>query len=545
MVMEMDDFCLANLPVIEDWPQFIFETPNLRFPGNLNCSAALLDAAVDERNWGDRVAITTGSGATWTYRALRDASNRIANMLVRDGGFMQGNRVLLHGTNHPILAAAWFGVVKAGGVAVMTMPLLRAGKLSIIVDRAKVSHVFCEAALSSALEIALDTQRNIRYVRFYETDGPGLPDRWVREYSDRFKAVATRAYDPCMIAFTSGTTGKPKATIHFHRDVMAICRCFPEHLLKPTADDVFCGSSPLGFTFGLGALLLFPVSVGASVVLLPKANPSSLLTAIAEHRVSILFSVPTAYRTMLEQIDDYDVSSLRKCVSAGEALPSVTRDAWHWRTGIRLIDGIGSTEMLHIFASTDDGPSKEGAIGKAVPGYRLAILDDNGRRLPPYQVGNLAVQGPTGCRYLNDPRQRQYVKRGWNLTGDAAYLDDEGYLFYQARADEMIISSGYTISPAEVEQALLLHPDVSECCVVGESDDRDGRLICAHVVLRSGVDGTEALTAELMQHVKGLIAPYKCPRRITYHAGDLPRNESGKILRVALRQLGNNVMTAV
>ncbi|MGY4730733.1 AMP-binding protein [Burkholderia pyrrocinia] len=536
----MDDFCRINLPVVEDWPQFIFEAPGLRFPRTLNCAAALLDAAVDERNWGERVAIRTESGATWTYRALRDASNRIANMLVRDGGFVAGNRVLLHGTNHPILAAAWFGVIKAGGVAITTMPLLRAGELSVIIERALVSHVLCEAALSSELGTALVMQRGVKYVQVYETDGPGLPDCWLRDYSDSFVPVKTRAYDPCMIAFTSGTTGEPKATVHFHRDVMAVCRCFPEHVLKPTADDVFCGSSPLGFTFGLGASLLFPISVGASVVLLPKANPTRMLAAVAEHRVSILFSVPTAYRAMLGELDAYDVSSLQKCVSAGEALPSVTRDAWRQRTGIRLIDGIGSTEMLHIFASTHDGQSKEGAIGKAVPGYRLAILDEHGRCLPPYQIGNLAVLGPTGCRYLSDSRQRQYVKHGWNLTGDAAYLDDEGYLFYQARADEMIISSGYTISPAEVEQALLHHPDVVACCVVGQPDELGGTLICAHVALRSGVDESEALTARLLQHVKSLIAPYKCPRRIVYHAGDLPRNESGKIRRTALRRSHSN-----
>ncbi|MGU7816807.1 AMP-binding protein [Burkholderia sp. AW49-1] len=537
----MDNFCVANLPVLEDWPQFIFERPDLHFPRNLNCAAALLDAAVDELNWGDRIAIRTGSGLTWTYRALRDASNRIANMLVRDGGLVPGNRVLLHGTNHPILAAAWFGVVKAGGVAVTTMPLLRSGELSVIIARAKVSHVLCEAALRPALEPALEIQRDTCFVRCYETEGAGLPDPLLREYSDRFKAVPTRAYDPCVIAFTSGTTGEPKATVHFHRDVMAVCRCFPQHVLKPTADDVFCGSSPLGFTFGLGALLLFPISVGASVVLLPKASPSRLLEAIAEHRVSILFSVPTAYRAMLDELDGYDVSSLRKCVSAGEALPSVTRHAWCERTGIRLIDGIGSTEMLHIFASSHDGQSKEGAIGKAVPGYRLAILDDRGRRLPPYQVGNLAVLGPTGCRYLNDSRQRQYVKHGWNLTGDAAYLDDEGYLFYQARADEMIISSGYTISPGEVEHALLRHPDVAECCVVGQPDERGATLVCAHIVLRDGVEGSDALTEQLLLHVQRLIAPYKCPRKLSYHAGELPRNASGKIRRVALRQRQRHV----
>ncbi|TDA47802.1 AMP-binding protein [Burkholderia pyrrocinia] len=532
----MDDFCRANLPAVGDSPTFIFELPGLRFPRSLNCAAALLDAAVNEKGWGDRVAMKTESGATWSYRELLDASNRIANMLVLEAGLEPGNRVLLHGTNHPMLAAAWFGVIKAGGVAVTTMPLLRAGELSTIIDRAKVSHVLCDAAVSKELEAAMTGTRVVNYVRIYEASDTGKPDCWLSAFSGTFSAVSTRADDPCVIAFTSGTTGEPKATVHFHRDVMAACHCFPQHVLKPTADDVFCGSAPLAFTFGLGALLLFPVSVGASVVLLQKANPERLLAAVAKHRVSILFTAPAAYRAMLHYLDDHDVSSLRKCVSTGEVLPALTRDTWHKRTGVHLIDGIGSTEMLHIFASTHGVQSKEGAIGKAVPGYRLAIVDEHGQCLPPYQVGHLAVQGPTGRRYLNDPRQRKYVKHGWNLTGDAAYLDEDGYLFYQARADEMIVSFGYTISPAEVEQALLRHPNVVECGVVGQPDGWGGTLVCAHVVLCAGVDASDELTIQLQQHIKALVAPYKCPRRITFHTGELPRNESGKLRRVALRQ---------
>ncbi|KVU89818.1 2-aminobenzoate-CoA ligase [Burkholderia ubonensis] len=535
----MDDFCRANLPPIEDWPKFVFDLPGLQFPQFLNCAAALLDAAVEERGWGTRVAITTEAGVTWSYRELRDASNRIANMLIHDAGLVAGNRVLLHGANHPLLAAAWFGVVKAGGVVVTTMPKLRAGELSTVLDRARVTHAICEAALSTELDAAMARMQWRGDVRRYETDDVHPRDGWLSGYSDDFTAAGTRADDPCLIAFTSGTTGEPKATVHFHRDVMAACHCFPQHVLKPMADDVFCGSPPLAFTFGLGALLLFPVSVGASVVLLPKASPERLLAAVAKHRVSILFTAPAAYRAMLGHLDNHDVSSLRKCVAAGEALPAWTREAWHERTGLHLIDGIGATEMLHIFASTGDTESKPGAIGKAVPGYRLAIVDEQGRCLPPNQIGYLAVQGPTGCRYLNDARQRDYVRHGWNLTGDAAYLDDEGYLFYQARADDMIISSGYTVSPGEVEQALLRHPDVAECAVVGQIDEWGGTLICAHVVLQPGVDGSEALTTQLQQHVKGVIAPYKCPHRVAYHAGGLPRNESGKLRRAALRQQAN------
>ncbi|WP_175925422.1 AMP-binding protein [Burkholderia cepacia] len=538
----MDDFCRANLPPAEDWPTFVFELPGLQFPPFLNCAAALLDTAVDERGWGDRVAITTGSGITWSYRELRDAANRIANLLVHDGGLVAGNRVLLHGANHPMLAAAWFGVVKAGGIAVATMPKLRAGELSTIIERARVTHVICEAGLSAELDAAMASLQWRGDVRRYDTDDTHPHARWLDGHSAAFAAAETRADDPCLIAFTSGTTGEPKATIHFHRDVMAACHCFPQHVLRPTADDVFCGSPPLAFTFGLGALLLFPVSVGASVVLLPKAGPEQLLAAVERHRVSILFTAPAAYRAMLDHLDQRgpcDISSLRKCVSAGEALPPWTRDAWQIRTGLHLIDGIGSTEMLHIFASTGDTGTKDGAIGKAVPGYRVAVVDEHGQCLPPYEIGYLAVQGPTGCRYLNDTRQRDYVKHGWNLTGDSAYLDEDGYLFYQARADDMIITSGYTVSPGEVEQALLRHPDIAECGVVGHVDERGGTLICAHVVLRPGVDGSDALTTQLQQHVKSVIAPYKCPHRVAYHAAGLPRNESGKLRRAVLRQAGH------
>ncbi|WP_321861713.1 AMP-binding protein [Burkholderia cenocepacia] len=540
----MDDFCRANLPPIEDWPTFLLDLPGLQFPPFLNCAAALLDAAVDERGWADRVAIRTESGVTWSYRELRDTSNRIANMLAQDAGLVAGNRVLLHGTNHPLLAAAWFGVVKAGGVVVTTMPKLRAGELSTVIDRAKVTHAICEAALSAELDAAITRMQWRGEVRRYDTQDADPGARWLDAYPAAFTAADTRADDPCLIAFTSGTTGEPKATVHFHRDVMAACHCFPQHVLKPTAADVFCGSPPLAFTFGLGALLLFPVSVGASVVLLPKANPERLLAAVARHRVSILFTAPAAYRVMLDHLDDHDVSSLRKCVAAGEALPPWTRDAWHARTGMHLIDGIGATEMLHIFASTGDTASKAGTLGQAVPGYRLAILDEQGRCLPPNQIGLLAVQGPTGCRYLNDARQRDYVKHGWNLTGDAAYLDEDGYLFYQARADDMIITSGYTVSPGEVEQALLRHPDVAECAVVGQIDEWGGTLICAHVVLQPGIEGSDALTTQLQQHVKGVIASYKCPHRVAYHAGGLPRNGSGKLQRAALRQEANGAMRA-
>ncbi|KVE40430.1 AMP-binding protein [Burkholderia sp. BDU5] len=540
----MDNFCRMNLPATTDLPEFVFELPDLQFPARINCAAALLDAAVTERGWGDRVAIKTESGVAWSYRDLFEYSNRIANMLVRDGGLVPGNRVLLHGTNHPFLAAAWFAIVKAGGVAVTTMPLLRAGELSKVIAQAKVSHALCEASVSAELQAAMAAAPGVEFVRCYEADETGAFERLMREYPATFETADTRADDPCIVAFTSGTTGRPKATVHFHRDVMAICHCFPQHVLKPDADDVFCGSPPLAFTFGLGALLLFPLSVGASVVLLQRAKPERLLAAIDAHHVSILFTAPAAYRAMLDAVDDHDISSLRKCVCAGEALPVPTRNAWLARTGIRIIDGIGATEMLHIFASADEARAKEGAIGKAVPGYRLAILDEHGERLPPYHVGRLAVQGPTGCRYLNDARQGDYVQHGWNLTGDAAYLDEEGYLFYQARADDLIISLGYTISPAEVEEAMLRHADVLECGVVGAPDERGGTVVCAHVVLRPGVSGSDALTAALQQHVKALIAPYKYPRRIEYHASGLPRNESGKLQRFKLRQAAEDAQAA-
>ncbi|NOK50881.1 AMP-binding protein [Burkholderia thailandensis] len=532
----MDNFCRTNLPATTDLPEFVFELPGLQYPERINCAAALLDDAVNLRGWGDRVAIRTESGAAWSYRELLELSNRIANLLVHDGGLEPGNRVLLHGTNHPFLAAAWFAVVKAGGVAVTTMPLLRAGELSKVIAQARVSHALCEAAVSAELRAAMAATPGVGFVRCYDTEDAPAFERLMREYPAAFAPADTRADDPCIVAFTSGTTGRPKATVHFHRDVMAICHCFPQHVLKPNADDVFCGSPPPAFTFGLGALLLFPLSVGARVVLLPRAKPQRLLAAIGAHRVSILFTAPAAYRAMLDDLGDHDISSLRKCVCAGEALPVPTRNAWLARTGIRIIDGIGATEMLHIFASADETHVKEGAIGKAVPGYRLAILDERGERLPAYHVGRLAVQGPTGCRYLSDARQRDYVRHGWNLTGDAAYLDEDGYLFYQSRADDLIISLGYTISPAEVEEAMLSHADVLECGVVGEPDGRGGTLVCAHVVLRPGVCGSDALTAALQQHVKARIAPYKYPRRIEYRAAGLPRNESGKLQRFKLRQ---------
>jgi 2-aminobenzoate-CoA ligase len=416
------------------------------------------------------------------------------------------------------------------------MPLLRSKELIDVIDKAQVSHALCDARLVEELHAARALAPTLLTVVLFEsTDGDGIEAR-ARTKSPMYAGVETANDDIAMIAFTSGTTGKPKGTMHFHRDLLAACDCWPRHVLKASADDVFTGSPPLAFTFGLGGLLLFPLRIGAATLLVERPAPEHLLSAIAAHRATVLFTAPTSYRAMAGLASDYDTSSLRKCVSAGEALPAATRRLWKDAIGIEIIDGIGATEMLHIFISHDEAHARPGATGVVVPGYRACVMDAEGRPLPPGQVGRLAVKGPTGCRYLADDRQTHYVRDGWNYTGDAYLVDADGYFVYQARTDDMIISAGYNIAGPDVEGALLLHPAVAECGVVGVPDEERGQIVKAFVVLKPGHAGDAALTAALQSFVKEQIAPYKYPRAVEYVAG-LPRTETGKLQRFRLRGL--------
>jgi 2-aminobenzoate-CoA ligase len=530
----VDTFARDNLPPRELWPEFILELPELVYPDRMNSATELLDRALD-RGWGSRTAIVAADGARWTYAELRSRANRIAHVLVDDLGLLPGNRVLLRGPNNPMLAACWFAVVKAGGIAVGSMPLLRAKELTDIVGKAAITHALCDARLAEELTAALPACPTLAHIAYFNADGPDSVEARMRDKAETFADVVTAIDDTCLIAFTSGTTGKPKGTMHFHRDILAACDCWPRSTLRARADDLFAGSPPLAFTFGLGGLLLFPLRIGAATLLLEKVPPDALLTAIATHRVSVLFTAPTSYRAMAAQVGQYDLSSLRKCVAAGEALPAATRKLWKDATGIDIIDGIGTTEMLHIFISHDEGHAKPGATGKPVPGYRACVMDDAGRSLPAGRVGKLAVKGPTGCRYLADERQKDYVTGGWNYTGDAYSIDADGYFVYHARTDDMIISAGYNIAGPEVEGALLAHPAVAECGVIGAPDEQRGELVKAFVVLKTGHVGDAAMAHELQEFVKRAIAPYKYPRAIEF-ATSLPRTETGKLQRFRLRQ---------
>src|SRR4030095_7640448 len=435
----------------------------------------------------------------------------------------------------PLYSACFFGVLKAGGIAVGTMPMLRAKELTDIVTKAEISHALCDIRLAGELDAArlqCPTLANVVYFGSGASDG--LEARMTGKPAT-FADVDTAADDTAVIAFTSGTTGKPKAAMHFHRDLIAACDCWPSSMLQATADDVFTGSPPLAFTFGLGGLLLFPLRIGASTLLVERPSPDQLLPVIAEHRANVLFTAPTSYRAMASIARDHDLSSLRKCVSAGEALPAATRKLWKDATGIEIIDGIGATEMFHIFISHDEKHAKSGATGTVVPGYRAAVMDDEGNPVPAGTGGRLAIKGPTGCRYLADARQRDYVQRGWNYTGDAYLVDAEGYFVYQARTDDMIVTAGYNIGGPEVEAALLLHPAVADCAVIGAPDEERGQIVKAFVVLKPGHEPEPATTSVLQDFVKREIAPYKYPRAIEYVAS-LPRTETGKLQRFRLRQ---------
>ena len=531
-----DPFVRERLPPPDAWPD-ISVVPGAENGSPLNCAYALLDRHVDAGE-GDRTAIVSDDESL-SYAMLRDRADRIAHVLKRDLGVNRGNRVLLRGFNSPTLAAAWLAVQKCGAVAVTTMPLLRAAELSTIIRIARPTAALCEAELSGELEQAI--RRESIPIPVLDYGGSGvLGDRMAR-YGERFDNCATAADTVSLIGFTSGTTGRPKATVHFHRDVMAICRSVADAIVRPAPGDVFIGTAPLAFTFGLGGLLLFPLHGGATVVLNRRYSAESFADAVIHHRATVCFTVPTFYRRIAPLLANGRARTLRLCVSSGEALPHPVRDQWRASTGVELTELLGSTEMLHAFVGATGDDVRPGFIGPALPGYQLAIVDDSGNPLPTGRRGLLAVKGPTGCRYLGDPRQSDYVRQGWNVTGDTCELDEDGYVRYVARSDDLIVSAGYNISGVEVENVLLEHPDVLECAVVGTPDPSRGQVVAAFVVAKSPPDDASTFSEALKQHVRDRLAPYKYPR--TIHLVDaLPRNESGKLQRFRLRE--SRVVTA-
>lgn len=535
----IDTFPRDHLPPAAQWPELRFDlpgAPGLRYPDRLNCAERLLDATVD-RLGPRRPAIRegaggeAGAGAVWSYGLLKECVDRIAHVLTEDLGVVPGNRVLLRGPTTPWLAACWLAVLKAGAVAVTVLAAQRPHELATVCRIARVRHALCDARSADDLHAAdIPGLRTTLY-------GGNAPDDLLRLSANKpasYGAVDTSADDVALIAFTSGTTGHPKGCVHFHRDVLAVADTFSARVLRPRPDDVFAGSPPLGFTYGLGGLLVFPLHAGASTVLTDWGGPERLLADVQRHRVSVLFTAPTAYRAMLDALGPYDVSSLRRCVSAGEHLPADLWHAWRRATGLRLINGIGATEMLHVFISAADDRIRPGTTGLPVPGYEARVIGPDGAPVPDGHPGLLAVRGPTGCRYLADERQRVYVRDGWNLTGDTYVREPDGYFRYVARADDMIVSAGHNIAGPEVEEALLRHPDVLEAAVVGRPDERRGQIVVAHVVLREGVPPTAETVADIREFTKKEIVPYKCPREIVFLTA-LPRTPTGKLQRFRLR----------
>jgi 2-aminobenzoate-CoA ligase len=530
----LDHFVRQRLPPADLWPRMDWSgVPELAYPDRLNCASELLDSWIS-RGAGDRIAFHHAGGA-WSYRRLLETANRIAHVLVDDLGVVAGNRVLLRAANQPMLVACWFAVLKAGAIAVSTMPLLRVRELTEICERANVSLALTDTTIAGDLETALASRPHTRIVHF-NTPAPGSLDALMTDRPASFENVPTAADDPAIIAFTSGTTGRAKGTVHFHRDILAVTDTYGRYVLRPDPDDIFIGSPPLAFTYALGGLVLFPMRFGASAALLEQAAPPQLLAGIQAYRATFTVTSPTGYRAMLKQIRGFDLSSLRKGVSAGEPLPATTFDAWLQATGVRLMDGIGSTEMLHVFIGCPPEDARSGSTGCVVPGFRAIVIDEDGKEMPSHTVGRLAVQGPTGCRYLDDiDNQRKYVQDGWNVTGDAYLVDEDGYFWYQARTDDMIISSGYNISGPEVENVLLTDPAVAECAVIGVPDDERGQLVKAFVVPAAGFAPSGELARHLQEFVKSQIAPYKYPRAIEFMTS-LPRTLTGKLQRFRLRE---------
>src|SRR2546421_14391 len=525
----VDTFTRENLPPREAWPEFLFTLPELAYPASMNCAAELLDRHV-EAGAGERRCLVTDT-ETWTYADLLARSNQIARALVDEMGLVPGNRVLLRGPNNPWLVASWFGVLKAGGVAVTTMPMLRSGELETMVNIADVTMAICDHRFIQDLEAAAPDGFQIFT---YGGDGEDDLTRVAAKERSKFKNVATAADDVCMLAFTSGTTGKPKATMHFHRDVLAIADTFARHILRSTPDDLFAASPPLAFTFGLGQSVVFPLRAGAAAFLLEQPSPPHLLEAVERHDLTVLATAPTGYHARGPSLRAAHLKSLRACVSAGETLPKATWEAVHDACGLRVIDGIGSTEMLHIFISAAGDEIRPGSTGRAVPGYVAQVQDPDGMPVRDGELGRLAVKGPTGCRDLRGDRQTTYIQDGWNVTGDVYVRDADGYFYYQARADDMIISAGYNIAGPEVEEALLRHPAVAEVAVIGAADEERGMIVKAVVVLQPGAELGPEPAKTLQDFVKSQIAPYKYPRAIEF-ADALPRTATGKLQRFRLR----------
>src|SRR6187399_639541 len=533
----VDDFARRNLPPPGQWPELLLDRPEFQYPEYLNAAVELTDRIV-EKGWGDRIALI-GNGRQRTYKELADWSNRLAHALVENYGVKPGNRVLIRSGNNPALVAAWLAATKAGAVVVNTMPMLRAGELTKIIDKAEIALALTDSRIADELvSCAKDSAFLKQVVGFDGTANHDAElDRVALNKPVRFEAVQTGRDDVALLGFTSGTTGVPKATMHFHRDLLIIADGYAKEVLGVAPDDVFVGSPPLAFTFGLGGLAIFPLRFGATATLLENASPPEMVKIIETYKATICFTSPTAYRAMMAAMDKgADLSSLRLAVSAGETLPAPVFDNWTRKTGKTILDGIGSTELLHIFITNRTGDAAAGTTGRPVSGYQAKIVDDDMNELPDGTVGKLAVRGPTGCRYLADKRQSNYVRDGWNLTGDSFVRDANGRLSFVARSDDMIVSSGYNIAGPEVETALLSHPAVAECGVVGAPDEARGMIVKAYVVLAGGAKADAALTQALQDHVKQTIAPYKYPRAIEYVA-QLPKTETGKLRRFTLRQI--------
>jgi 2-aminobenzoate-CoA ligase len=532
----VDTFARDNLPPFSQWPDLRLERPEFQYPERMNAAIELTDRNV-ERGFGDRIALI-GNGRRRTYKELTDWSNRLAHALVENYGVKPGNRVLIRSGNNPALVAAWLAATKAGAVVVNTMPMLRAGELGKIVDKAEIGLALCDSRISDELIACAKDSRFLKQVINFDgtSNHDAELDRIALDKPVKFDAVATGRDDVALLGFTSGTTGEPKATMHFHRDLLVIADGYAREVLKVDENDVFVGSPPLAFTFGLGGLAIFPLRFGATATLLENASPANMIQIIETYKATICFTAPTAYRAMLAAMDTgADLSSLRIAVSAGETLPAPVFEEWTRKTGTPILDGIGSTELLHIFITNRIGDARAGATGRPVTGYEARIVDDAMKDVETGEFGKLAVRGPTGCRYLADKRQTAYVRDGWNITGDTFMQDEDGRFHFVARADDMIVSAGYNIAGPEVEAALLSHPDVAECAVIGAADVERGEIVAAFVVLRASVPGDEMCRKRLQDHVKSVIAPYKYPRAVNF-VDTLPKTLTGKIQRFRLRQ---------
>ncbi len=517
-------------------------------PEQFNIAEYFLDAPASRHPKKTAIA---GEPYRVNYVELAALANRVGNALF-ELGVSRGDRVLIVLPDSAEFIAAFFGTAKIGAVAVPVNPFARSADYIHYIENSepRAAIVHCEALEAFLPASSERPQMPIVVVTEGQVETHGVScaiwNDWIASASDTLLSTKTSATDSAFMLYTSGSGGTPKAAVHRHIDMLVATRNYAEGVLGLRADDVTFSTSKLFFAYGLGNGMYFPLAFGASTILNPKRTSAAhVLELVSRYRPTIFFSVPTFYAALLREgetaVRRLDFSSVRLCVSAGETLPTEILDRWKQATSLEILDGIGSTEMLHIFVSSRPGKCKPGSCGTPVPGYEARIVDDAGNEAPVGEIGNFWVRGASAfAEYWRIPELTARTRRGdWVVTGDKFLRDADGYYHYCGRADDMLKVAGMWVSPVEVENALLGHPHVAEAAVVGVTDARGLTYAVAHVTLRAGCEGSNQLAEEIRSHVKARLVSHKVPREVRF-CTELPKTVTGKIQRFKLRASTTN-----